>query len=219
MHANATPETACIEAFSKVCASISHEIKNTMAIINENAGLLDDLVMMGDGENISADRVKAVSDTISMQVKRTNAMMNNLNRFAHSADYETGQKNLHDILSLMVSLTVRQAAAKGLEINTECPMNIEIYTRLLPFHALVYLTLRLLIDHSDDRDKLTMKGELQDGCVSVCFTAPCVAAQFKTNFSENQLQVLVARLNVESQSENTSLRLVLPPALNPESNV
>ncbi|MDJ0622833.1 MAG: hypothetical protein QNJ17_07695 [Desulfocapsaceae bacterium] len=212
MHANATAEAACIEAFSKVCASISHEIKNTMAIINENAGLLDDLVMMSGGENISAERVKAVSDTISMQVKRTNVMMNNLNRFAHSHDYETGQENLHDILTLIVSLTVRQAAQKSLEISTECSENIEINTRLLPYYALVYLTLRLLIDHSDDRDKLTVKGELQDGCVSVCFTAPCVAAQFMTDFSENQLQVLVAMLNVESRGETNSLRLVLPPA-------
>lgn len=36
-------ETACITTFSKVTATISHEIKNALSIINENAGLLVDL--------------------------------------------------------------------------------------------------------------------------------------------------------------------------------
>jgi signal transduction histidine kinase len=211
MHATPTSETVCIEAFSKVSASISHEIKNTMAIINENAGLLDDLVVMGDGENVSSERVKSASDSIVRQVQRANAMMNRLNRFAHSADYETGTENLHDILSLIVSLTVRQAAAKNLEINTQCPENEQIHTRLLPFHALVYLTLRLLIDHSDDGDTLAVKGALKDGVISVNFTAPSISAPFMTSFSENQLKVLIAELKVEHRCEKNSLCLEIPP--------
>ena len=210
MQSNPTFETACIRAFSKVTASISHEIKNTMAIINENAGLLDDLVMMSGGESVSAERVKGVSATITRQVKRTNAIMNHLNRFAHSADHETGQESLHDILSLTVSLTVRQAAAKNLEIGSQCPDDVQINTRLLPFHALMYLTLRLLIDHSDYEDKLAVTGTMRDGAVSVSFTAPCITEEFMTSFSKDELQALLPLLNAESRRENDCLLLTIP---------
>ena len=34
-----------IQFFGKMAASISHEIKNVLAIINENAGLLEDICL------------------------------------------------------------------------------------------------------------------------------------------------------------------------------
>ena len=37
-----------LQFFGKMTASISHEIKNVLAIINENAGLLEDLALMAD---------------------------------------------------------------------------------------------------------------------------------------------------------------------------
>ena len=213
MHANPTFDSVCIQAFSKVSASISHEIKNTMAIINENAGLLDDLVLMGGGEEgVSPERVKASADTIARQVIRTNALMNHLNRFAHSADYDTGQESLHDILSLIVPLTARQAAAKNLEISTHCPENITIHTHLLPLYSLLYLTLRLIIDHSADADKLTIEGDLKDGAVFVCFTAACISDSFISNLSVNELQLLITKLKASISSDDNRLCLTFSGA-------
>ena len=37
-----------LQFFGRVSASISHELKNVLAIINENAGLLEDFTLMGD---------------------------------------------------------------------------------------------------------------------------------------------------------------------------
>lgn len=217
MHANnPTFDTACIQAFSKISASISHEIKNTMAIINENAGLLDDLVIMGGGEGVSSERVKAAADTIARQVVRTNTMMNHLNRFAHTADHDTGQESLQDIFSLIVPLTVRQAAAKNLEITAHCPENIQIHTHLLPFHSLLYLTLRLLIDHSGDADKVSIEGDLKDGMVSVNFTASCISDAFITSFSTDLMPVLLAKLKANSSSDENRLYLAFPSAAEEE---
>lgn len=208
MHANPTFDSVCIQAFSKVSASISHEIKNTMAIINENAGLLDDLVLMGGGEEgVSPERVKAAADTIARQVIRTNALMNHLNRFAHSADYDTGQESLNNILSLIVPLTVRQAAAKNLEMSTHCPEDIKIHTHLLPLHSLLYLTLRLIIDHSTDADKLTIEGVLKDEAVFVRFTAACISDSFISIFFANELQILLTKLKASISSDDNQLCL------------
>ncbi len=39
-------DALCVEVFSRISAAVSHEIKNTLSIINENAGLLSDLALM-----------------------------------------------------------------------------------------------------------------------------------------------------------------------------
>lgn len=210
MSANPTFDSACIQAFAKVSASISHEIKNTMAIINENAGLLDDLVVMGGGEGVSSERVKAAADTIARQVVRTNTMMNHLNRFAHTADHDIGQESLQQVLSLIVPLTVRQAAAKNLEISTHCPEDIQINTHLLPFHALLYLTLRLLIDHSGDADKVSIEGDLKDGMITVLYTAPCISDAFIASFSADLLPILLEKLKANSSHDENRLCLAFP---------
>jgi len=214
MHANPTFDSVCIQAFSKVSASISHEIKNTMAIINENAGLLDDLVLMGRGEEgVSPERVKAAADAIVRQVIRTNTLMNHLNRFAHSADHDTGQQSLHDILSLIVPLTVRQAAAKNIEISFHCPEDIKILTHLLHLHSLLYLTLRLIIDHSTDSDKLSIEGDGKDGAVFVCFTAACISDSFISSYSANELQILLTKLKATISSNDNRLCLTFSEAI------
>jgi len=211
MKVTPTFDSVCVQAFAKVSASISHEIKNTMAIINENAGLLDDLVGMSGGEvGISPDRVKAAADTIARQVVRTNTMMNQLNRFAHTADHDMGQDSLQNILSLIVSLSVRQAAAKNLTVSTHCPENREIHTHLLPLHSLLYLTLRLLIEHSADADKLIIEGDLTDGSVSVCYTAACISDSFMNSFFDTELQILMTKLEAASLNEDKRFCLIFP---------
>ncbi|MBW2430934.1 MAG: sensor histidine kinase, partial [Deltaproteobacteria bacterium] len=47
-----------LQFFSQISASISHEIKNVLAIINENAGLMEDFTLMEDrGIPIDAARL------------------------------------------------------------------------------------------------------------------------------------------------------------------
>lgn len=41
-------DRACVLVFAKISAAISHEIKNTLSIINENAGLLEDYAQMAE---------------------------------------------------------------------------------------------------------------------------------------------------------------------------
>jgi len=48
-----------LKFFGKMTASISHELKNVLAIINENAGLLEDLCAMAEkGRPVDPVRIK-----------------------------------------------------------------------------------------------------------------------------------------------------------------
>jgi len=47
-----------LQFYGKICASLSHEIKNALAIINEDAGLLNDFAALADqGRPLDPERV------------------------------------------------------------------------------------------------------------------------------------------------------------------
>ena len=77
-----------VRFFGEMSASISHEIKNVLAIVNENAGLLQDMVMMIEkGMPLSPERLSGLARSIVRQVKRGDRIVKDMNRFAHSADH------------------------------------------------------------------------------------------------------------------------------------
>jgi len=54
--------------FGKISASISHEIKNVLAVLNENAGLLEDLVLMAEkGAPFNQERAKSLAGSMRKQ--------------------------------------------------------------------------------------------------------------------------------------------------------
>lgn len=108
--------------FGKMSASISHEIKNVMAIINENAGLLEDFTVMAEkGMPIDPQRLKTRAAMIMKQIRRGDEIIRGMNRFAHSVDEPLQQVDLGDTLSLMVALSSRFAAMRGVRLEMEPP--------------------------------------------------------------------------------------------------
>ncbi len=118
-----------LQFFGKMTASISHEIKNAMAIINENAGLLEDLAIMGDrGAAIEPQRLINMSGTVMKQVGRADAILKNMNRLAHSVDESTTTIDLNNILELLVALSGRFASMRGVDLQPklgESPLKIK----------------------------------------------------------------------------------------------
>ena len=99
-----------LQFFGKMSASISHEIKNVLAIINENAGLLEDFTLMAEkGRPIDMERFKTVAGKIRGQVGRADGIVKNLSRFAHSSDDFTGEIDLNELLGFVMSLSNRFA--------------------------------------------------------------------------------------------------------------
>ena len=103
--------------FGRMSASISHELKNALAIIKENAGLLSDYIhMMGKGMSVAPDRFEKIAGRIEAQTRRADAIIKNLNQFAHSMDIPAKSVDLNDILELLVALHRRPAAMRQVEL-------------------------------------------------------------------------------------------------------
>lgn len=101
---------AGLNFFGRMSASISHELKNALAIIRENAGLLNDYTgMIAKGMPIDTERFKTVAARIDGQTRRANEIIKNLNQFAHTVDTPNRSVDLNEMIALLVALCQRTA--------------------------------------------------------------------------------------------------------------
>jgi hypothetical protein len=82
--------------------------------------------------------------------------MSNVNKFAHSADHLTARESLQSICSLLITLAQRQAASKNVEMTLDCAADTSAFKPTsCSWSQLLYLTIREIIDQSDDGAALT----------------------------------------------------------------
>lgn len=210
MEKNNTDRT-CVLVFAKISAAISHEIKNTLSIINENAGLLEDYAQMAEESGgVSLERIRAVTQTIAKQVDRSNIIMKNLNRFAHSADTCLAHGNLRETLSLVVDLTNRQAAMKNITITLECPPDIALSTYLISFESLIYLTLLALFQNSVEGGNLSIVATAEAPNVTLCFTVKLKEDNTLESYPDADQKLLADQLHASWRIDNNLLFLTFP---------
>jgi len=107
-----------IRFFGNVSAAISHEINNRFAVINEKAGLLQDLAAtLARGKEVDPERFEVQSSKIVDQVRLAKQIVGNLNRFAHSADVEHAEVDVAELLGFVVDLYARKAEMVEAELS------------------------------------------------------------------------------------------------------
>jgi K+-sensing histidine kinase KdpD len=114
---------AGLQFFGTMCASVSHDIKNVLAVINENAGLLEDFCLMAEkGRPIDPARLKRLAGDIQEQIRRGDRIVTGMNRFAHSADASSMDVDLAELADLLAALALRFAAARGVQVHVKRPL-------------------------------------------------------------------------------------------------
>jgi C4-dicarboxylate-specific signal transduction histidine kinase len=104
--------------FGNVSAGISHEINNRIAVINEKAGLLQDLArMLAQGQEIDVGRIEVQSKKIVEQVRLAKQTVRHLNRFAHSVDILRARIEMVELLQFVASLYARKAATAEVTLS------------------------------------------------------------------------------------------------------
>lgn len=102
----------------KITASMTHEIKNTYAIILESSGLLSDLLTLSqEGSFPHKEKFLKVLGSINDQVHRGVTLATRLNQFAHSMDEPVALVKVADLLELVVALMQRLARRRSVELQ------------------------------------------------------------------------------------------------------
>ena len=170
---------------AKWTASISHEIKNVMAIVNESAGLLEDYTVMAEkGMPIDPGRLKTVSQRVATQIQRADVIIKNLNRLAHSVDEFEKSAGIMETLELAVALTGRFADMRGVKLDFQPPSDFPTVITS-PFHLLnlIWQVLDFAMDATGTEKTVGLTFETNPASVDVRFngignaTAPPSAAK------------------------------------------
>ena len=131
------PEAAFI---AKIAASVTHEVRNVLAIVKESAGLIEDMVRSaGKRGPLKEDKVLRAVSRIDAQVGRGAELLTSLNRFAHSLDHDRERVNLDDGARRVASLCERFARQKRHEVRVEeCGEDIAVQTSALWFQMTLF---------------------------------------------------------------------------------
>jgi len=137
--------------FGKMSAANAHEIKNALAIINENAGLLEDLLLFAEqGAPLDPDRLKRLAGTIKQQVARADEIAKSTNRFSHSVDQEHGPADLGRSIALIKTMAMRFATQRHIDIEI-VPSTSSITLPVKPFMLLhlLWICLRCAMESTN----------------------------------------------------------------------
>ena len=108
--------------FGQVTASVTHEIKNHLALINEYNGLLADLLAAhARGRELDPARLAGLSAEVRKQVRQAGEIVGQLNRFAHSVDSEVEEVDLGELVATFAALSARRAQRRRIELKLALP--------------------------------------------------------------------------------------------------
>ena len=203
-----------LQFFGQISASISHEIKNVLAIINENAGLLEDFTLMADrGIPMDPARLKVMAEAVKKQIGRADGIIKNMNRFAHSIDQTITSVDLVQTIELIVALTARLAAMRGVEVALQLPENpVKLQTAPFFLMNLLWLCLDFSMSASGDDKQVELVVEAAENSIRIRYRrltglTEALLETFPSDREKNLLAVLKAALTAELEREEILLRL------------
>lgn len=190
--------------FGRMTASISHEIMNVLAIINEHAGLMEDLALLSEkGRPLDPSRVKELSRKVKEQISRGNGIIKYMNMFAHSGDEPLKAVDPGDLLRLMAALVQRIAGMRGIELLVESQGRLDpLTTRPFLLENLLWLILDALMGLPGADRQVTLSVADLEGRKAILLKRP-LSADFQgpDPFSGGHFRCLLEALGGEIRFE------------------
>jgi len=203
-----------LQFFGQISASISHELKNVLAIVNENAGLLEDFTLMADrGVPLEPARLKTMAAGVKKQISRADAIIGNMNRFAHSTDQPLATVDLAQTIETVIAVTVRFALMQGIRIDLQLPQNpVKLQTAPFFLMNLIWRCLEFSMSAAGDEKQVELVAEAAPGGVRIRFRrlaglTDVLGDAFPSEREKNLLEMLEAELTVDTERNEIVLEL------------
>ncbi len=199
--------------FGAITASVSHELNNVISIIEQTAGLLDDLLYGArQGRPIEPESLQRIADGIGKQTNRGVGIIGRFNTFAHMADHPAQEYELNQTLSNLTGLCQRFADMKRVKLMTN-PSADEILMYGSPFEVqqVLFLCIRHMLDNAERDDSVSISAETVGTEAQILVEGPAFGEDGKL---EAYFDLLVSRTGgkreVRSEGGKVTVQIVLP---------
>ncbi len=204
-----------IRFFGKMTASATHDMKNALAIINESAGLLDDLSLMTQkGQPLSTGRIHDISKRLAHQVKRADLIIKKLNFFSHTADQETEITDIEKTVCLVMDIASRLIEQQEILIEvTPSRSPILVETNLFYLENLIWRAIESLCCSSKGKRILKIFFGADPAIPSIWFSMKTINDNFMDDLLESRDdRALMAHLDISigKDIDNNSFGLIWP---------
>jgi len=106
-----------MSSIGRLAAGVAHEINNPLAIINEKAGLIQDIVEHVEDCNTARDKFLAVTKSILQNVQRCRTITHRLLGFAKRLDVKFEELNLNEIITEVLGFLEKEALYRNIKIQ------------------------------------------------------------------------------------------------------
>ncbi|MBD3219569.1 MAG: GHKL domain-containing protein [candidate division Zixibacteria bacterium] len=114
-------------SIGRLAAGVSHEINNPLAIINESAGMLNDILSVGDAFPMREKVSKSVN-SILRNVDRCSRITHRLLGFAKRMDTKIESLDIHELITEVLGFLEKEALHRNIKIDTNFPDNLPAIT-------------------------------------------------------------------------------------------
>ncbi|MGM0453342.1 MAG: hypothetical protein ACQERN_09285 [Thermodesulfobacteriota bacterium] len=126
--------------FGRIAANMTHEVKNILAIIQESAGLMEDITAIAPlSEERFQGKFNNAMDSIKTQLQRGMDLTTRFNRFAHLPDYQQAQLDLAEVVPQLRILAERFARLKHIELAAADPSEKGLFVTTNPIRLYMVL--------------------------------------------------------------------------------
>ncbi len=213
--------------FGRITASVSHELKNVLAIIKESAGLIQDILMLsGESALPHQDKLNDALCTINEQIERGGELTSRLNRFAHDPDEPITSVDLNELAAQLVALCARFARLKKIELDfasSDAPLIIR--TSPIGFQITLFAGIECCFDAMPSGGRITIRVDTGNGekrITIACDGTDPAGDLFSKALGEgprwvlfvDQVEALAGRLELDGPAR--SLSLFLPEVMDTE---
>lgn len=208
--------------FGTMTASISHELKNALSIINEGAGLLEDLAAMAArGVTLDPARLVPLGEKIRRQVKRADLIIKRMNRFAHTVDADSQAVDLERLLRELCDLTERFADMRRVTLEVVAPAEpVSVDSSPFLLQNALWRCLDGVMQQVEQGERLCLEAEktVAGACIRIRAPAPLSQNSIGGEAADDCLPALLEGLgaDVALEEDCRALCIMLPrgPGLN-----
>ena len=183
--------------FGAITASLSHEMNNVFAIINELSGLLDDFLHAAEQDApLNVERLRGTTQRIAAQVERGHEYVKRLNRFAHTVDGKQTTVGLNETVETTTNLCRRFGKLLRVELETSLPETSPIIEgSAFDVQHVIFRGIDIVLNASRQGDVVRIDVEPQDDGARLIFTSPsAVESAVELESKRDFLTLLVAEM-------------------------